>query len=84
MSAMQLDPHRRCPHPGPTRMRQRRIERTCETGKFCYETKRQADLIAERMMEAGAVDPGCHVEAYPCPHCRGFHVGNRKIVFPKD
>lgn len=77
-------PGRRSQQRGPTRLRMKSIVPTCASGKFCYETIETAALTAERMMEIGDVDAGCHVEPYPCRQCHRFHVGNRKIVFTEE
>lgn len=67
-----------------TRLKVSVLARTCPTGKILYERQLEAQIQAERMMELGQVDPGCHVETYACAECRGYHVGNRFIVFPDD
>lgn len=64
-----------------TRAKVRVAGRVCESGKLCYESVEAAAVHAEAMMESGLVDPGCHVEPYPCGVCHTFHVGNRFVVF---
>lgn len=66
---------------GATRWHTRRAVRTCATGKVCHESMAEARIAAERAMEAGEVDPGCHVEPFLCSSCHAYHTGNRRIVF---
>jgi hypothetical protein len=62
------------------------VQATCRTGKLCYETMVQAEVAADRQMQRGEVDQGCHVRAYRCVEgdCHRFHIGNLRITFPKD
>lgn len=57
-----------------------RLRRRCETFKVTYETRQDALEGAERGMEAGSVDPGCHLTPYLCERCGHWHVRNRRIV----
>jgi hypothetical protein len=70
-------------HSGPTRLHVTTPDRVCTSGKECL-TRGQADVRADRMMDAGEVQPGCHVMAYECKQCHCWHVGNKFIVFPKE
>ncbi len=53
----------------------------CETMKVGYETRAEALDGAESGMDAGKVDPGCHLTPYACELCGEWHVRNRRIVF---
>ncbi len=66
----------------PTRLSLRtdKLDVTCETGKVSYATRDRALDGAERAMEAGRVDPGCHLTPYLCGDCGDWHVRNRRIV----
>jgi hypothetical protein len=53
---------------------------TCETQKQTYVDKADALDAAERLMEQGKVDPGCHLTPYTCARCGAWHIYNRRIV----
>lgn len=77
-------PGRRHPMGTKTRLRvNHSTARVCTTGKICYD-KLEAENEAIRAMDAGRVNPGCHVEAYGCGECHSYHIGNRVIVFPPE
>ncbi len=52
----------------------------CESQKMGYDSYDEALTAAERMMELGHVNPGCHITPYECDRCSSWHVGNRVIV----
>ena len=58
--------------------------RRCTSQKLGFATKDEALDTAERMMERGAVNPGCHITPYECRDCRQWHVYNRRIVWSSD
>ena len=66
----------------PTRLRVPldRWYRRCPSQKVCFDTKAQALDAAERLMEKGEVNPGCHMTPYLCDECQRWHVANRRIV----
>ena len=66
----------------PTRQRldPNRLERKCETQKVGYRTRAAALTAAERMMDAGRVQPGCHITPYLCRSCGEYHNANKVIV----
>jgi len=67
----------------PTRMRvyaDRASSLKCLSRKVGYPTKPAALDAAERLMEQGRVDPGCHITPYLCDDCGDWHVYNRRIV----
>lgn len=68
----------------PSRLRinlRQQLPRKCESRKFCYPTKDEALDGAERLMELGRVNPGCHIMPYQCSICGAWHVANQRIVF---
>lgn len=81
---IETSPRRRAWFTGPTRMRITPPARACATGKVCHETEAAAKVEAERKMDLGHVDPGCHLQAYKCGACHCWHVGNRVVVFRDD
>lgn len=54
--------------------------RRCESQKVGYATRDEALTVAERMMDMGKVNPGCHITPYLCGECGEWHVANRVIV----
>lgn len=56
----------------------------CASRKICYRNKAVALDAAELLMEAGRVDPGCHITPYLCADCGDWHVYNRRIVEVRD
>ena len=56
----------------------------CPTHKRGYPSHAVALDIAEQMMDAGDVKPGCHITPYQCPSCGEWHVANRVIVVVPD
>ena len=54
--------------------------RRCESQKIGFGSYDSALDAAERMMDAGRVDPGCHITPYLCDRCSEWHVANRVIV----
>ncbi len=52
----------------------------CSSQKIGYRDKSEALDAAETMMEAGRVNPGCHITPYLCKECRQYHVWNRPIT----
>lgn len=53
----------------------------CDSRKVGLPTKDAALNLAERLMDQGKVDPGCHITPYLCDRCGEWHVTNRRIVF---
>lgn len=53
----------------------------CVTLKHGHPTRDEALDAAEKMMDAGRVDPGCHLTPYRCDDCGAWHIRNRRIVF---
>ena len=67
----------------PTRMRMSPdhvLIHRCESRKVAYRTKARALDAAEKLMEAGRVEPGCHITPYECELCGEWHVYNRRVV----
>jgi hypothetical protein len=60
-----------------------RIYRRCVSQKVSFRTRQDALDRAERQMEAGQVNPGCHIVPYECPDCGQWHLTNR-IIVPMD
>lgn len=58
----------------------RTLWRTCETHKVTYTTRDEALQGAERGMDAGLVEVGCHLTPYACDRCGHWHIRNRQIV----
>lgn len=56
----------------------------CESRKVSYPDRADALDAAERLMDQGRVNPGCHLTPYRCPDCRRWHLFNRTIVFVDD
>lgn len=71
---------------GPTRLHlnPHDFDRYCVTGYKTLLTKAAALDVAEAMMTAGRVDPGCHQTPHRCTECGLWHVHNRRIVFRDD
>jgi len=59
------------------------VERTrkCVTLKIGHPTRAEALDACEAMMDAGRVEPGCHLTPYACDDCGEWHIRNRRIVF---
>jgi hypothetical protein len=55
------------------------VRSTCEP--VGYATRAAALDACEAQMEAGCVEPGCHVMPYPCERCGHWHTRNQRIVF---
>lgn len=53
----------------------------CTSQKVSARSYGEALSMAERMMNRGAVNPGCHITPYLCEECGEFHVWNKPIVF---
>lgn len=53
----------------------------CDSRKISYRDKEAALDAAERLMDEGRVQPGCHLTPYLCEECQSWHIANRKIVF---
>jgi hypothetical protein len=53
-----------------------------ETGKTSYHSRYEAIKAIEVMVRDPAYrrEKGVHLEAYHCPHCNSFHVGNNMNV----
>ena len=64
----------------PTRGRAR-TRRLCASGKVTFLSYADALDAAERLMELGIVEPGCHMTPYECEDCGRWHVFNRRIVW---
>lgn len=60
----------------------RRLWRRCVTQKVSYDTREAALQGAEEAMDAGKVEPGCHLTPYECADCGRWHLRNRQIVWP--
>lgn len=41
----------------------------CRTGKVRHRTQRAAVITMRKLHNAG-------LSSYPCPHCKGWHLGN--------
>lgn len=54
--------------------------RRCESQKVGFSTYDEALTVAERMMDANKVKPGCHITPYVCDRCGEYHVANCIIV----
>ncbi len=67
----------------PTRQKVRvdRLMRKCATFKVGYRTRNDGLDAAERGMEAGRVEAGCHLMPYECERCGEWHIRNQRIVF---
>ena len=69
-------------HPTRLRLPVSRLAVTCESLKVSYITYDAAWDAAERAMDKGLVEPGCHLTPYRCEQCGTWHVRNRRIVWP--
>ena len=49
--------------------------------KIGYATRVAALDACESQMDAGRVEPGCHVMPYRCDVCGEWHTRNQRIVF---
>lgn len=59
----------------------------CLSGKYCFRTRAEAIDGAERLMDLGKVNPGCHLKPYLHAQpegCGYWHVGNEYIVFQPE
>lgn len=69
---------------GHTRHRVKRPHRVCPSGKDCFDSRDEAHTVAERLMDLGKVNRGCHVMPYRCVDCGAWHVGNQVVTFKSD
>jgi hypothetical protein len=56
-------------------MTTRTRKKACES-KRRYDTRREAQAHIQRLIKQGAAPR--LMNAYRCPHCKGWHVGHRE------